>query len=121
MSRPAPSPALTPRTLRHAVSYPRLTADAYVMIEDGDDVVVLNVPDGRTRIGRSFAADIELDDRTVSRRHALLVKDEAGVRVLDDRSENGVYVNGLRTTGCLLRDGDRIELGRVRLRFVVAS
>ena len=120
MSRPAPSPALTPRTLRHAIAYPRLAADSYLVIEDGDDLVILNVPAGRTNVGRSFAADIELDDPTVSRRHAILVKDEAGVRILDDRSENGVHVNGAATAGCTLRDGDRIDLGRVRLRFILA-
>jgi predicted component of type VI protein secretion system len=121
MSRLAPSAALTPRTLRHAITYPRLTADSYLAIEDGDDFAILTVPAGRTHVGRSFAADIELDDPTVSRRHAILIKDKAGVRILDDRSENGVQVNGVATAGCMLRDGDRICLGRVQLRFILAS
>ena len=47
-----------------------------------------------TRIGRSLAADVRFDDATVSRRHALIVNQADGVRVLDDRSLNGVYVNG---------------------------
>ena len=47
-----------------------------------------------TRIGRSLAADIRFDDATVSRRHALVVSQDDGVRVLDDRSLNGIYVNG---------------------------
>ena len=112
---------LTPRTLRHAVAVRRRTADAYVVIENGDDIVVINVPQGRTSVGRSFAADIELDDRTVSRRHAILVNDKSGVRILDDRSQNGVYVNGVRTNAHTLRDGDQIELGRVQLRYVCAN
>ena len=49
-----------------------------------------------TRIGRSLAADVRFDDSTVSRRHALIVSQADGVRVLDDRSLNGVYVNGRR-------------------------
>ena len=49
-----------------------------------------------TRIGRSLAADVRFDDATVSRRHALIVAQADGVRVLDDRSLNGVYVNGRR-------------------------
>jgi predicted component of type VI protein secretion system len=121
MSPLAPSPALTPRTLRHAITYPRLAADSYLVIEDGDDLAILTVPTGRTHVGRGFTADLELDDPTVSRRHAILVKDEAGVRVLDDRSLNGVQVNGVPTAGCMLRDGDRIGLGRVQLRFILAS
>jgi pSer/pThr/pTyr-binding forkhead associated (FHA) protein len=120
MSPLAPSPGLTPRTLRHAIAYPRLAADAYLVIETGDTLAVINVPAGRTHVGRGFAADIELEDTTVSRRHAILIRDEAGVHILDDRSENGVHVNGVPTTGCMLRDGDRIGLGRVRLRFILA-
>ncbi len=49
-----------------------------------------------TRIGRSLAADIRFDDATVSRRHALIASEEGGVRVLDDRSLNGIQVNGRR-------------------------
>jgi pSer/pThr/pTyr-binding forkhead associated (FHA) protein len=47
----------------------------------------------------------------------LLVEDE-GVRVLDDRSLNGVFVNGDRIVSQLLVDGDEIVIGRYRLRFV---
>jgi FHA domain len=71
-----------------------------------------------TRIGRSLAADIRFDDATVSRRHALLVSQADGVRVLDDRSLNGVYVNGRRVEWSALRDGDRITVGRHTLWFL---
>ena len=47
-----------------------------------------------TRVGRSLAADVRFDDPTVSRRHALIVRQPDGVRLLDDRSLNGVFVNG---------------------------
>ena len=65
-----------------------------------------------TRIGRSLAADIRFDDATVSRRHALVVSQAEGVRVLDDRSLNGVYVNGERVEWAPLTDGDEITIGR---------
>ena len=52
-----------------------------------------------TRIGRSLAADVRFDDPTVSRRHALIVRHPDGVRLLDDRSLNGVFVNGARVDG----------------------
>jgi pSer/pThr/pTyr-binding forkhead associated (FHA) protein len=120
MSPLDPSPALTPRTLRHAITYPRPPPDAYLVIEAGDSLAVISVPVGRTHVGRGFAAGIELDDPTVSRRHAILIRDEAGVHILDDCSVNGVHVNGVPTAGCILRDGDRIDLGRVRLRFILA-
>jgi pSer/pThr/pTyr-binding forkhead associated (FHA) protein len=70
-----------------------------------------------TRIGRSLAADVRFDDPTVSRRHALIVRQPDGVRVLDDRSLNGVFVNGARVEGKALSDGDEILVGRYRLNF----
>ena len=71
-----------------------------------------------TRVGRSLAADIRFDDPTVSRRHALIVRHPDGVRLLDDRSLNGVFVNGARVDGKALRDGDEIIVGRYRLSFL---
>lgn len=71
-----------------------------------------------TRIGRSLAADVRFDDPTVSRRHALIVRSADGLRLLDDRSLNGVFVNGSRIDGRKLRDGDEIIVGRYRLLFV---
>ena len=68
----------------------------YLAYEDGSRRVVIAVAREWTRIGRSLAADVRFDDATVSRRHALIVAQADGVRVLDDRSLNGVYVNGRR-------------------------
>src|SRR5215212_1184838 len=75
-----------------------------------------------TRVGRSLAADVRFDDPTVSRRHALIVRQPDGVRVLDDRSLNGVFVNGERVEWRMLTEGDEIVVGRYRLTFLeVAS
>src|SRR5205823_9584487 len=74
-----------------------------------------------TRVGRSLAADIRFDDPTVSRRHALIVRQADGVRVLDDRSLNGVFVNGERVEWRVLADGDEIVVGRYRLHFLEAA
>ena len=74
-----------------------------------------------TRIGRSLAADIRFDDPTVSRRHALIVRQPDGLRVLDDRSLNGVFVNGERVEWSTLADGDEIVIGRHHLHFCVVA
>jgi pSer/pThr/pTyr-binding forkhead associated (FHA) protein len=74
-----------------------------------------------TRVGRSLAADVRFDDPTVSRRHALIVRQADGVRVLDDRSLNGVFVNGERVEWRVLADGDEIVVGRYRLHFLEAA
>ena len=90
----------------------------YLAYEDGSRRVVIAVAREWTRIGRSLAADVRFDDATVSRRHALVVSQAEGVRVLDDRSLNGVYVNGERVEWAPLKDGDEITIGRHSLFFV---
>lgn len=99
-------------------THPALDLGEYLAVEDGSQVVLLPLPDGVLHIGRSATAGLTLDDATVSRRHALIVRDEAGTRILDDRSLNGVVVTGRRTSAATLRDGDVIELGRVRLHYL---
>jgi predicted nucleic acid-binding Zn-ribbon protein len=87
---------------------------------EGDTVRVFGLEREWTRIGRSLAADVRFDDPTVSRRHALIVRQADGVRVLDDRSLNGVFVNGERVEWRVLADGDEIVVGRYRLHFLEA-
>jgi hypothetical protein len=90
----------------------------YLAYCDEDEVSVLPVADEWTRIGRSLVADIRLDDPTVSRRHALVCRQEGRVRVLDDRSLNGVFLNGERVEWHDLSDGDELIIGRYKLYFV---
>ncbi len=90
----------------------------YVAFEDDDRVRVFPLQDGWTRIGRSLSAHVRFDDPTVSRRHALLYRDEAGARILDDRSLNGVFLNGERVELAELEDSDEISIGRFSLFFV---
>jgi pSer/pThr/pTyr-binding forkhead associated (FHA) protein len=90
----------------------------YLAFEDDRRVRVVPLQDGWTRIGRSLSAHVRFDDPTVSRRHALIYRDEAGARVLDDRSLNGVFRNGERVELAELEDGDEIEIGRFRLFYV---
>ena len=64
-------------------------------------------------------ADLRLDDPTVSRRHALVVLTGDGdLRALDDRSLNGLFVNGVRVDWTSLGDGDELEIGRYRLHVL---
>ena len=90
----------------------------YLFYEDGEQLRTVALTREWTRIGRSLAADVRFDDPTVSRRHALIVRQADGVRLLDDRSLNGVFVNGARVDGKALQDGDEIVVGRYRLQFV---
>ena len=88
----------------------------YIAYEEDSERVMVELPTGWTRIGRSTAADLRLDDATVSRRHALIVRTpENELRALDDRSLNGLFVNGERVEWTPLHDGDELEIGRYRL------
>jgi predicted nucleic acid-binding Zn-ribbon protein len=90
----------------------------YIAYEESGDLKVVALTREWTRVGRSLAADVRFDDPTVSRRHALIVRQPDGVRVLDDRSLNGVFVNGERIEWRVLKDGDEILVGRYRLGFL---
>jgi pSer/pThr/pTyr-binding forkhead associated (FHA) protein len=89
----------------------------YLCFEDEDEIVVVPLTREWTRIGRGLAADVRFDDPTVSRRHALIVRNVDGVRVLDDRSLNGVFVNGHRVEWSPLTHGDEIRVGRHNLYY----
>lgn len=93
-------------------------AGRYLAFLDGAELRLVTVSGDQTRIGRSLTADLRFDDPTVSRRHALLVRQEDGIRVVDDRSLNGVFINGERIDWRMLRHGDEIVVGRYRLYYV---
>jgi len=87
----------------------------YLAYEGDDGIEVKGIHHGWTRIGRSVIAGLRLNDPTVSRRHAIVVCEESGVRVLDDRSLNGLRVNGEAADWATLRDGDELIVGRYSL------
>ena len=72
----------------------------------------------RMTIGRRPDSDIFLDDVTVSRDHALLVR-RSGDYYLDDLgSLNGTYVNRHRIESHRLEDGDELQVGKYKLTFL---
>jgi hypothetical protein len=88
----------------------------YLVWRDNGETRTVAVGPGWTRIGRSATADIRLDDPSVSRRHALIVSElPDSLRVLDDRSLNGVFLNGEIVEWARVADGDELAIGRFRL------
>ena len=75
----------------------------------------------RVTLGRSSSADVVLDDASVSSEHAVLELFDGGYRLRDLGSTNGVRVNGSSVNVADLKHGDRIELGSLVLRYVVAA
>jgi hypothetical protein len=92
-----------------------------LVCREGEEILDFELAEGWMRIGRSVAADIRLDDPSVSRRHALVVSEPGeALRVLDDRSLNGIFVNGDLVEWGKLEDGDELTIGRYRL-FVLEA
>jgi pSer/pThr/pTyr-binding forkhead associated (FHA) protein len=87
-------------------------------IEDGDEVLLVAIDRDVLHVGRSPSADIVLDDATVSRRHAVIARQDGQTVLLDDRSRHGVVVNGQRVGRAVLHNGDTIHLGSVAMRYV---
>lgn len=75
----------------------------------------------RTLIGRCPEADIQVLQTDVSRRHALILKEEDGSLVIGDLdSTNGTFVGGERVADHHLEVGDRIEIGQSCFLFLRA-
>jgi pSer/pThr/pTyr-binding forkhead associated (FHA) protein len=61
-------------------------------------------------VGRSKEADIQIESKSLSRQHMLLVRDEDGFTCKDMGSRNGFFLNGLKIHSAVLRDGDTLQL-----------
>jgi pSer/pThr/pTyr-binding forkhead associated (FHA) protein len=81
------------------------------MHDIGDEVVT---------VGRSPESNIFLDDVTVSRTHAEISRGDKSYRISDAGSLNGTYVNRVRVDAVDLRNGDEIQIGKYRFKFVFA-
>ena len=72
----------------------------------------------RMRVGRTPEAEVFLDDVTVSRNHAVLVRRREGLYIDDLGSLNGTYVNRRRIESHRLEDGDEIQIGKYKLTYL---
>jgi hypothetical protein len=90
----------------------------YIELQGPDQSLHIQLGKDPIHIGRGLAADLRLDESSVSRRHAILVPRPSGARILDDRSSNGTFVNGRRVQQADLSTGDVVVVGRVVLRYL---
>jgi pSer/pThr/pTyr-binding forkhead associated (FHA) protein len=111
-------PALDQSVRRQVVVPEDAAPGRYLVVQQGDIERLVRLDAEVTRIGRGFSADLRLDDMTVSRRHAIVAALGGGrVRILDDRSVNGTFVNGRSVLEAELADGDVITLGSVIMGY----
>ncbi len=104
--------------IRHTRPVEPVAPGRYIEVQGPDRTLLIPLGAEVIHIGRGLAADLHLDDSSVSRRHAILVPWLSGHRILDDRSSNGTFVNGRRIEQSDISDGDEIVLGRVVLRYL---
>ncbi|MEI2706039.1 MAG: FHA domain-containing protein [Ilumatobacteraceae bacterium] len=83
--------------------------------------MTLKVSSGLTRLGRHPDSEIQLDDITVSRRHAEIEGRDGGFLVRDVGSLNGTYVNAHRVDEAALHPGDEVQVGKFRMLFYMRS
>ena len=90
----------------------------YLVFKEVDELRIVALIGDWTRIGRSTAADVRFDDPTVSRRHALVIREGDQLKLVDDSSLNGIFVDGERIDRHTLVDGDSFLIGRYRMDFI---
>jgi Nif-specific regulatory protein len=78
---------------------------------------VYPIPEGELSIGREPGNGIVLLDGGVSRRHCLIRRNGADIRLEDQGSRNASLVNDIRVTSHTLSNGDRIRIGKSLLVF----
>jgi pSer/pThr/pTyr-binding forkhead associated (FHA) protein len=106
---------------RRAIPAELAASGRYLALADGEESLLVPLEREITHLGRGFTADLRLEEQRVSRSHAILAQRGPRVRLLDDRSANGTFVNGRRIIEADLRDGDVILIGPVLLRYLEIS
>ena len=90
------------------------------MIVSIDEVVIKEVQlsKDRTTLGRRPYNDIVIDNLAVSGEHAVIHMNGPEVVLEDLNSTNGTYVNGKAIKKQALQNGDGIEVGKYKIKFV---
>jgi hypothetical protein len=96
-----------------------LEGPARVLIRTDGNTDFVHVLGRRTRIGRGSDNELVLDTKHISRYHAVLLAGPVHTSIEDLNSTNGVFVNGKRVSRHILKDGDRVTVGRTQFRYTV--
>ena len=84
--------------------------------DDADPAITFRILPGNIKtVGRSSGAEFMVDAALVSRLHCRLTAGATELQVHDLESTNGTFVNGTRVTDAILKEGDRLGVGRVEL------
>jgi len=93
------------------------SAERWIAYEDKDGRHQKPLEEGEWVVGRADECDVVVRDFGISRRHAKLVVDGQGTKVVDLKSKGGTQVNGVAVLECPLVSGDRLRFGTVEFEF----
>jgi len=105
---------------RDALDLSELEKTPTLIIMDGTDtgkIFKLNSP--AMSIGRESNTDICLNDKSVSRKHCLLINSDSSITLIDLESSNGTMINSNKIEKEQLENGDKITIGQTVLRYEI--
>ena len=89
-----------------------------ILTRDGETLREITLDSPRMIIGRSGHNDLRIDDRFISRHHAMFIRSGTTTFLMDLNSTNGTFVNSRRVSNRVMLDNDVITLGDYRVKFV---
>jgi hypothetical protein len=92
-----------------------------IITRDGTTVQEVELSSPRALVGRAGLSDVVIESHFVSRQHALLVRDQGAVVLVDLKSRNGTFVNARRISSKVLLHNDIIMIGDHRIKMIYAS
>jgi general secretion pathway protein A len=114
LGSPSPGPGST--SLPKDIAGPRV---ARLRVMSGTDLIAEHsLRTGRMMIGRAADADLQIDDRTVSRHHCQIISNEYLSVIQDLNSTNGLYVKNQRVRRHNLSDGDVVVIGSFQMNYL---
>lgn len=89
-----------------------------IMGDEGEEKEIIKIVEDNNLIGRIPECNIQFQEESVSRKHAIIAfrEDEYWLEDLD--SKNGTYINGVKIAKCVLRNNDQIDIGGVKMYFM---
>lgn len=101
---------------------PKGTREACLVVINGVDLgKKYSLAQHSTLLGRSSKVDIQIDEDSISRNHAVIENNGDDIIVRDLNSTNGTYVNDSPIHQHRLRDGDQVKIGRTIFKFLSGS
>ena len=97
--------------------------DHHLIIREEDDERTFPLPEGETRLGRARSNELQLREKSVSRKHCRLERDGDRVLIFDDRTSNATRIQRhgktrtKKANGRILRDQDVLFVGRIEIVY----